>query len=118
MAKKKAATTAPKSKAAPKAAQSAAAKVKSEISANVKAKAAKKATPAKPKVKVPKWLLPYPVDYVVGTEDYVKLIEEFNKRFATGYNPFRVRPAVFYTIHEDMWNHYDPEQYKENLRRG
>ena len=110
MAKKKAATTAPKTKVEPKPA----AKVKDELSA--KAKTTKKAAPAK--LKVPAWLLPYPADYVVGTEKYVKLVEEFNKKFATAYNPFRVRPAVFHTIHEDMWKHYDPKQYKANLRRG
>ena len=115
MARKNKGNKARKSKATTTAAQPAA---KGE---NVQKSAKAKATPPKkapPKIKVPKWLHPFPVDYAVGTPDYLKLIEEHNERFGTAYNRWRVQPQVFYSIHEQMWNHYDPEQYKAHLRRG
>ena len=108
MAKKAPATTAPKTKATPKAEPKAAAKVKDELKA--------KTAPAKSKI--PAWLKPLPVDYVVGTEDYAKLVDKHNELFGTAYNRWRVRPAVFDTIHETVWKHYDPKQYTANLRRG
>jgi len=111
MAKKTPAKSAPKTKVTPKAAQSSTRAKKATKSTPVKAKGTKKAL-SKPKV--PGWLHPFPVDYVVGTEDYGKLIDAHNELFGTAWNRFRVRPQVFFTIHEGVWNHYDPEQYKKH----
>ena len=93
MTKKK---TAPKTKATPKAAQSPA---KQEKPQGSKEKAV--STP-----KFPAWLKSSPTEYIVGTEDYAALIQDHNEKFETTWNKFRVRPQVFYTIHERVWKHY------------
>jgi hypothetical protein len=97
MAKKK---TAPKTKAAPKAAQSPAKEKKPQ---GTQKKAG--STP-----KIPKWLKPSPTEYIVGTEDYGALIQDHNEKFGTAWNKFRVRPQVFYTIHERIWKHYNDKK--------
>ena len=108
MAKKATAKAAPKSKATPKAAPKAAAVKKVQKSADAKAK-----TP-----KLPAWLKPQPTDYVVGTEDYTKLVTKHNELFGTALNVHRVRPAVFLGIFQQIWKHYDPVQYEKNVRHG
>ncbi len=97
--KKTTGKTAPKKKSTPKAGQPAAGAKKVQKSAKAKAEKPKKA-------KTPGWLHPKPVDYVVGTLDYRTLIEEHNKIFKTHHNPWRTRPQVFYTIHENIVNHF------------
>ena len=93
MTKKK---TSPKTKATPKAAQSPAKQEKAQGSTGNKGK-----TP-----KFPKWLKSSPTEYIVGTEDYAALVQDHNEKFETTWNKFRVRPQVFYTIHEHIWKHY------------
>lgn len=68
-------------------------------------KATQPPTTAK-KAKTPPWLKSTPTDYIVGTEDYAALIEKHNELFDTHWLKWRVRPQVFYTIHERVWNHY------------
>ena len=70
----------------------------------VKKKAARK--PKKKVVKVPEYLNNKVTDFVVGTEDYRNLVEEHNKVFSTEWNPWRVRPAVFYGLWEGLRKHY------------
>jgi len=99
MAKKTTGKTAPKTKATPKAAQPAAKVKKAQTSPQGEASKAK--TP-----KLPKWLKPIPVDYIIGTEDYAAIVQDHNEKFGTDYNRWRVRPQVFYTIHQRIWDHY------------
>ena len=99
MAKKKFVKAAPKTKAAPKAAQPPAKTEKSQTSPQGEASKAK--TP-----KLPKWLKSSPTQYIVGTEDYAAIIQDHNDKFDTMWNKFRVKPQVFYTIHEAIWKYY------------
>jgi len=108
MAKKAPAKAAQKSTPTPKAAPK----------ATAAKKAVKKPTAKAKKSKLPAWLKPRPTDYVVGTEDYRKLIEKGNELMKTVWNPHRVRPAVFYGIFEAVWKHYDAEQYMKNYKGG
>ena len=56
--------------------------------------------------KLPKWLKPFPTEYIVGTEDYAALIDKHNELFDTHWLKWRVQPQVFCTIHEKVLNHY------------
>lgn len=94
--KKSTGKAAPKSKAAPKVTQSPA-KEKKPQGSQEKAGS----TP-----KIPKWLKSSPTQYIVGTEDYASLVEHHNVLFGTSWLKWRVRPQVFYTIHERVWKHY------------
>ena len=58
------------------------------------------------KLRKPKWLKSSPTEYIVGTEDYGAIIDDHNKLFGTDWLKFRVRPQVFYTIHQRIWDHY------------
>jgi len=69
-----------------------------------KKKVEKKTTPAPKK---PKYLKKGVTEFVVGTEDYRKIIEDHNKIFGTMWNPWRCRPQVFYTIWQAMQKHYE-----------
>jgi hypothetical protein len=69
-------------------------------SATAKAKTTKKPAPKKPKK--PDWFKTSAGDYVVGTEDYRKIVEFHNKKTGSAYNTWRVQPAVFYTIHQKV----------------
>jgi len=67
----------------------------------------KSATPSPKKTKpVPDFLKDDVQSYVVGTEDYRKLVEDFNKRNATAYNPWRVRPQILYVIWKEQRAYY------------
>ncbi len=105
MSRKNKGKTAPKPKAKPKAAQPAARVKKAATPAPGKASGQNKPPPPPPS-KYPDWLRPFPVDYCVGTEEYAALIEKHNELFGTAYLKWRVKPAVFYTIHQAVWNHY------------
>lgn len=96
MRKRKATKAAPKKEATPKAAQPPKETKKAQGS-----KAGRGTAP-----KCPKWLKSSPTEYIVGTEDYVAIVKDHNDKFGSAYNPWRVRPQVFYTIHETIWNHY------------
>lgn len=96
MAKKTTGKAAPKTKAAPKAAQPPAKTEKPQESKGNKGNSPK----------IPKWLKSSPTQYIVGTEDYASLIQDHNDKFGTVWNKWRVKPQVFYTIHETIWNHY------------
>lgn len=76
-------------------------------SAKAKAKTTKKPEPPKP-VR-PDFLRMAAHDYVVGTENYRKVVEDFNAKFNTTWNPWRVRPAMFYAIHNDLVNYYEKQ---------
>lgn len=77
---------------------------KVQNSGNAKAKTTKKAEPKKvgPHRNWPDWMKHTPERFAVGTEDYRKLIEYHNEKTGSAYNPWRVRPAVLYSIHETV----------------
>jgi len=60
----------------------------------------------KPAKKVPAYLRKHVTDFVVGTEDYRKLVQDHNDLFKTAWNPWRVRPQVFFTLWEGLRKHY------------
>jgi len=99
MARNKTANKAPKTKATTKAAQLP--KETKNVQTSPRGDSGKDKKPAGPK-----WLKPFPVDYIVGTEDYACIIQDHNDKFDTMYNRWRVQPAVFFTIHATIWNHY------------
>lgn len=103
MAKKSQGKTAPKKKATPKAAQPATTAKKVQTSPQGDPPKAK--TP-----KLPTWLKPFPVDYIVGTEDYAAIVMDHNEKFGTDYNRWRVQPQVFYTIHQRILSHYNEQK--------
>ena len=100
MTKKKTGKIAPGTKASLKAAQSPAKDKKPQESKGDKGK-----TP-----KIPEWLKSSPAQYIVGTEDYAALIQDHNEKFGTAWNKWRVRPQVFYTIHQGIWKYYHDEK--------
>ena len=106
--KKTGAKTAPKSKATPKAASKSTAAKKTAQAAQGKTSKAKTA-PA-PKKEIPKFLKRFPTEYILGTEDYAALIEHHNELFDTTWLKWRVRPQVFFSIHERVWKHYHDEK--------
>lgn len=108
MAKKATPKAAPKTEATPKAAPKAAGEKKVQ----------KKPTAKASKPKLPAWLKSSPTEYVVGTEEYRKLVEKGNELMNTAYNPHRVRPAILYGIFEHVWKHYDPEQFEKLYKDG
>jgi len=63
-------------------------------------------SPKESKKKVPAFLKDDVQAYVVGTEDYKNLIEDFNNRNATAYNPWRVRPQILYVIWKEQKDFY------------
>jgi hypothetical protein len=44
--------------------------------------------------------------FIVGTEDYRALIADYNEKFNTSYNTWRVRPAMLYKILQAMREYY------------
>ena len=79
---------------------------------DVKTKKVPKKADAKPqdgesvKPRNPGWLKNYPTEYIVGTDGYRKVIEIHNEVFGTAYNTWRVKPQVFYVIHEAVKKHW------------
>jgi hypothetical protein len=69
-----------------------------------KKKAVKKTAPKK--VTIPSYMKKEVTQFVIGTEDYRKIIEDYNKLSGSSYNTWRVRPAVFYAIWADMKKHF------------
>lgn len=88
MATKKATTKKPAAKKAP-----------------VKKPAPKKA-PEKKAPEYPKYLDKGITDFVVGTEDYRAMIQDFNDLKNTAYNTWRVKPAILYGIYKELKEHY------------
>ena len=62
--------------------------------------------PKKTTLEVPLYLKKEITEFIVGTEDYRKLVEDHNKIFETMYNTWRCRPAVFYTLYDGLKKHY------------
>jgi len=56
--------------------------------------------------KQPAWINKGVTDFVVGTDHYRELVQEANKILGTNWNPWRCRPAVFYTLWQEVRKHY------------
>lgn len=69
--------------------------------------AQKKEAPKKPAM--PDYVKKLPNEHIVGTEDYRKLVEDFNEKFNTTWNVNRVAPQVFMDLHKKLWKHYGGE---------
>jgi hypothetical protein len=69
---------------------------------------ATKKTAEKPveKKQAPAYLRRSPHQFIVGTEDYRALIADYNEKFNTSYNTWRVRPAMLYKILQAMREYY------------
>jgi hypothetical protein len=76
-------------------------------SAKAKTKTTKK--PAAKKPQKPDWLKPAANDYAVATENYRKVVEDYNEKFRTSWNPWRCRPQVFFTIHAELVKYYNEQ---------
>jgi hypothetical protein len=69
-------------------------------------KSGKSGTPS-PKAKAkPDYIKDSITEYVVGTDDYRKLIEDHNEKYDTAYNTWRVRPQVLYVIWQSLKDYY------------
>jgi hypothetical protein len=69
-------------------------------------KSGKSGTPS-PKAKAkPDYIKDSITEYVVGTDDYRKLIEDHNEKYGTAYNTWRVRPQVLYVIWQSLKDYY------------
>lgn len=74
-------------------------------------------TPRKPRTskkkagstKKPAWINKGVTEFVTGTEHYRELVTEANKILGTNWNPWRCRPAVFYTLWQEVRKHYGVE---------
>lgn len=85
-------------------------KAKPKAEATEPKKVEKKATPApKKSKKKPSWINKGVTEFVTGTQDYRELVTEANKIQGTHWNPWRVKPAVFYTCWATVRKHYGVE---------
>ena len=76
-------------------------KTKAAAKPRTRAKAKKSA-----KAKAPAYLKKDVTQFVVGTNDYRQLVQDHNELFKTAWNPWRVRPQVFFTLWEGLRKHY------------
>lgn len=89
--------------------EKAAPKAKPKAEATGAKKTAKKSTSTPKEPKKPRWIKKGVTEFVVATEDYRDLVTEANRILGTQWNPWRVRPAVFYTLWEAVRKHYGVE---------